>query len=133
MPTTDSLIGTKVDVYWNLHKHVWSVRDRRTRRVIAHLDTVYLADVTFVVSAAGNARVRAEGRKNVHAFARGTVTSGPLSGGVPITYNPYKHTTFVTKNDHETPVRGAWWVEMNGRNVNGERADLPLDTESGCL
>lgn len=114
------LIGTEVDVYFNLHKKVWSVRDRKTRRVIAHLDSLVLSDVTFHVSAAGNARVRSEGRKNVHAFARGTVVSTepePVpAGAADITYNPHKHTTFVTRYG-EHPVTGAMYAYFNGRKV----------------
>jgi hypothetical protein len=118
-PNADPLLGRDVDVYFNLHRKVWSVRDRKTRRVIAHVDKIMLANVTFKVSAAGNARVRAEGRKNVHAFARGRVVDlagGKVFNGVPITYNPYKHTTFVTK-DFESPVAGAWWAMLDGRSV----------------
>jgi hypothetical protein len=106
---SDPLIGTDVEVYWNLHRKVWSIRDRRTRRVVCHAAGLTLDDVTFVVSAAGNARVRREGRKNVHAFARGRLAdlSGmPDDDSVEVTYNPYKHTTFVER-DCALPVRTA--------------------------
>lgn len=117
----DDMIGMDVDVYFNLHRKVWSVRDRKTRRVVAHLKNVVLKDVKFRVSAAGNARVRSEGRKNVHAFARGTfVGSDVLStlpnDGVAVTYNPYKYTTFVNK-DTEAPIHTAETAWMFGRNV----------------
>lgn len=116
------MIGTDVDVYFNLHRKVWSVRDRKTRRVVAHTKNVVLTDVRFRVSAAGNARVRAERRKNVHAFARGTLVgfnvldSLPDRGGVFVVYNPYKYTTFVEK-DTERPVHSANMAWMFGGTV----------------
>jgi hypothetical protein len=131
-PTTTNLIGRDVDVYFNLHRKCWSIRDRKTRRVVAHADSVVLSDVTFRVSAAGNARVRAEGRKNVHAFARGTVVNFDgereffIEDTARVTYNPYKYTTFVDAYD-ETPVHGARRVWFDGRTV------LALDTNRiGC-
>lgn len=101
MPTKSStaLIGTRVEVYWNLHKNVYSVRalngpDRG--RVVAHVDAINLVDATFAVQPAGRARVLAEGRKNVHAFVRGIVSTPTLITPVDeVTYNPYKAGTFV--------------------------------------
>jgi len=127
--TNPLIIGLDVDVYFNLHKKCWSVRDRKSRLVIAHAAQVVLSDVTFRVSAAGNARVRREGKKNVHAFARGTVVSiGTLftiEGSVGVTYNPYKYTTFVNA-DNERPVYGARLAGFSGRSVQA------LDTVSTC-
>ncbi len=132
MEATTALIGLDVDVYWNLHSGVWSVRDRRTRLVVAHLNGLVLADVRFRVSAAGNARVRSEGRKNVHAFARGTIVwpaaeeTHDLRGGlVQVTYNPYKYTSFVVQ-DTEEPIyegRKAW---LNGRSVLVDTAPMSM-------
>ena len=125
--TTADLIGRDVDVYFNLHRKVWSVRDRKTRRVVAHLNSVVLSDVTFHVSAAGNARVRAEGRKNVHAFARGTfvgfTADGMEDADTAVTYNPYKYTSFVDA-ETERPVHAAAQAWLFGRAV------LALDTRS---
>ena len=90
----------KVEVYWNLHKKCWSVRHKG--KVIAHERAVDLIDVTWVVQPAGNARVRREKVKNVHAFARGTLAEdgiilfpGDMSDHNRASYNPYKHTTFI--------------------------------------
>lgn len=120
------LIGTDVEVYWNLHRKVWSIRDRRTRRVVCHAAGLTLDDVTFVVSAAGNARVRREGRKNVHAFARGTLVSfngTPDDGADEVTYNPYKHTTFVLRDDG-TPVHTAARAWLGPRMVWAKGLDI---------
>lgn len=95
----------KVRVYWNIHKKCYSVQHKG--RVIMHCNSfLFLENVTLKVSAKGNARVRSEGKKNVHAFVCGTF----VPGGVDvvgteraITYNPYRYTTFVDKAT-EAPV-----------------------------
>ena len=95
----------KVRVYWNLHKKCWSVQDRKTGRVIRHVTTCVISDAKFVVRKAGQAKVRREGKKNVHAFAVGTVIeyrftpdtarSFMLDTCKAVTYNPYVNDTFV--------------------------------------
>jgi hypothetical protein len=106
------LVGKKVDVYWNLHRKVWSVRHRG--KVVAHLDKVALRDVEWVVQPAGNRRAREEQRKNVHAFARGRVIPQEV-GWVAlrthccwrVTYNPFQHESFVLHYDGETKVHAS--------------------------
>ena len=67
----DSLfIGKKVMVYYNLHKHTFSVT--YDSKVIMHADYVKLGDVEFRVRKGGKERVRSEKSKNVHAFVIGT-------------------------------------------------------------
>lgn len=70
-----SLDGVQVDAYRNLRAGGYSLRDRKTGRVVAIVDAVTLRDVKFVVQPAGRARVLATGRKQVHAFVRGTVNA----------------------------------------------------------
>ena len=66
----DSLfIGKKVMVYYNLHKHTFSVT--YDSKVIMHADYVKLEDVEFRVRKGGKEKVRDEKRKNVHAFVIG--------------------------------------------------------------
>jgi hypothetical protein len=93
------LSGTRVEVYWNLHKHLFSVRPLEgpyKGRVVAHTDSLDLYDVTFTVQPAGRQRVLDEGRKNVHAFIRGVVSAGlPHDTPKAVTYNPYRDTSFV--------------------------------------
>ena len=94
---------TKVRVYWNLHKKMWSVQDRKTGLVIAHTDHIALTDAKFVVRKAGQEKVRREGKKNVHAFAVGTVYPADMYALIgyssfdvkKVTYNPYKNDTFI--------------------------------------
>jgi len=92
-------ISMKVEIYRNLHKNCWSVRDNKTGKVIDHVRNIHIKDATLVVRPAGRARVLREGRKNVHAFVKGEVCT---VGGVPlniceVVYNPYNHLSFVEK------------------------------------
>jgi hypothetical protein len=94
------LLGKKVKVYFNLHKKKWSIQDYQTRRVIGHTDFLKLTHVKFKVSQAGRERVLREHKKNVHAYAIGTIQDFSASGLKDtfshITYNPYKYESFVT-------------------------------------
>src|SRR5690554_3174807 len=103
-----------VDVYWNVHKRLFSIRYRGV--VVAHAREVLVRDASYVVQPAGREKVRDSGQKVVHAFVRGhleafkgeTTAAGnrrylyPIwtkhDGryrkaaeviGQPITYNPY--------------------------------------------
>lgn len=86
----------RVSVYFNLHKKLFSVRAEdgpAKGRVIAHADRVLMHFCNMVVSQAGNARVRREGRKNVHAFIRGELSmfSGDLTKtGLDLELDLYK-------------------------------------------
>ncbi len=111
-------LGKKVMVYYNLHKHTFSVT--YDGKVIMHADYVKLGDVEFRVRKGGKERVRSEKSKNVHAFVIGTLLNyceypcedipSPSSDKV-VTYNPYKYDTFVFKNTEE-PVYRAQEVDM---------------------
>ena len=111
-------IGDKVMVYYNLHKHTFSIS--RNGRVIAHADFVKLTDVEFRVRQGGREKVLKDKRKNVHSFVIGTLIdyckfpcenlpSEPNSNIV--TYNPYKYNSYVVK-DTEEPIYRAGEVEM---------------------
>lgn len=118
------ILGRKCSVYYNLHKHCWSVKDQATGHVVAHADTVTLSDCEFVVNEKGRQRVLEEQQKNVHAFVRGKVTGIDMDdsmtdypmrfenvgeaarkprNSIAIGYNPYKYSTFVNRAD-ESPV-----------------------------
>ena len=103
----------RVEVYWNLHKKCWSVRHKG--KVIAHERAVDLFDVTWVVQPAGNARVRREKRKNVHAFARGTLAedgvilySSDICFVNIVKYNPYEDTTFMRGFEGKTLTKSKY-------------------------
>lgn len=121
-----------VEVYRNLHNGKLSVRDRKTKRVLAHCDEVTLAGVAFKVSQAGRERVLREGRKNVHAFACGKlleykgatpykgrsiadhvwqwadgVKRKAIIGNRKVVYNPYKYRSFVVPDEYYGAIRVA--------------------------
>ncbi len=128
-------LHSQVDVYYNLRRRLWSVRSRETGRVLGHCHTVSLRDVRFVVNAAGRDRVRLQGRKNVHAYCRGTVARGEYFPKGPwdyVAYNPYTVDTFCLATPDSTPIPGrpvgyARYAVLEGRDV---LAKDPVDTLS---
>lgn len=123
----------RYQVYKNLHKDCWSIRDAKTKHVVGHADSVQLFNVEFKVSQAGRERVLRDQRKNVHAFVEGEITS--VAGFVPfknrsiqshggypymsdrlyleyIMYNPYRFTSFVKKLS-ENPVKYSRMATLN--------------------
>ena len=118
-----NIIGEKVMVYYNLHKHTFSIQ--KGGLVMAHADYIKLKDVEFRVRPGGRKKVNIEKSKNVHAFVIGTLidfceypcTEIPLEPvGEVVTYNPYKHESFVIKDTNE-PVFNAKEVDMiNSKN-----------------
>ena len=99
-----------IDVYWNLHRKTFSLRDRRTGLVVGHTDNALLTNVRFIVQPAGLARTRREGRKNVHAFLRGDgncyydLEMSPYNAGVEVTYNPHAEGAWVFKANRDQKV-----------------------------
>lgn len=90
--------GKRVFVYYNLHKHVWSVKDLKTNLVIGHCNKVVLKDVTYKVYESGRQKVLATKQKNVHAGCVGELIDIETMDEyrrVEITYNPYKYDSFV--------------------------------------
>lgn len=118
-----NLIGDKVMVYYNLHKHTFSLK--KGGIVFLHADFVKLKDVEFRVRKGGREKVNIEKSKNVHAFVIGTLVDyckypcdqipEEPSGDI-VTYNPYKYESFVYKQTEE-PIFKATEVDMiNSRN-----------------
>lgn len=107
-----------VQVYRNLHKNCWSIRDKKTRRVIDYRSTISLNSAKFKVSEAGRQRVIKELRKNVHAIIEGKIsrTSHRNKIKTQIIYNPYKFKTFVTAKNNN-PVYNANVVYMTKGQV----------------
>lgn len=114
----DELVGKRVMVYYNLHKHTFSVTYKS--KVILHADFVKLRDVEFRVRKGGKERVRSEMAKNVHAFVIGDLVEyckypcenmPEESNNNVVTYNPYKYDTFVYKQT-EQPIHTAKEVDM---------------------
>ena len=114
----------KVRVYWNLHKHKWSVQSCKTGLVIDHRQYLTLQGAKFVVRKGGQKRVREEGKKNVHAFAVGYIYGKGGFGGMEVgtdwdrvKYNPYTDDYFMHKGenyDKWNEISRDWvgWVRM---------------------
>ena len=118
-----TLTPLDVEVYFNLHKKLFSVRSRMTGKVFAHVDKVSLCDPKFVVRKSGRDRVRREGKKNVHAFVKGKLLNPTedtllealvkaLTEGKAVTYNPYKYESFVYA-DTEQPIDNADYAVLS--------------------
>lgn len=89
-------------VYWNVRKCVWSLRVKG--KVVSHKTTLTLKSCRFVVSQNGQARCRRQKTKNVHAWIEGFLCNEEVSLSRTVTYNPYKHDTFVFKDTLEPIV-----------------------------
>ena len=115
----------KIEVYRNLHKNCWSVRNTKTGKVIDHVPYICIKDAKLVVRPAGRAKVLLEKRKNVHAFIRGTAALSlelEQPTNKQISYNPYKNESFIV-TDTGAAIKGAKTVflDANGKGwVNGE-------------
>jgi len=106
-----------VRVYRNLHKKVISVKQDGLVR--CHADNVVLHHCKFIVSKAGQKRVRAEKRKNVHSYIKGMVVDARLTDHIlpfaweVLYYNPY-NTDFWTMESNGKEVESAEWVDVDG-------------------
>jgi hypothetical protein len=114
-----------VRVYRNLHKKCVSVRQGGIVR--CHATNVVLKDCRFIVSEAGQKRVRAEGKKNVHAFIEGFVQDARKSlelldfGWHAVYYNPYETDRWVMSNYcYDVYVDRAQWVDVWCDEVTGD-------------
>ena len=106
------LSGQAVEVYFNLHKHVFSIRDKKTKLVLAHAENVLLKNVTFKVSQKGREKTVASKQKGVHAFLVGEFVSSkatsPSEKWKSAYYNPYLTETFIDFHSKETLTDAAF-------------------------
>ncbi len=101
-----------VDVYRNLRRNCWSVRQRG--RVVAHTKRICLRHAVCKVSQAGRLRVLRDRQKNVHAFIRGHIDTNaavPDDDWIAITYDPYLYASFV--NEQLESILAADYVVMD--------------------
>ena len=114
-----------VRVYRNLHNKCVSVK--QDNRVKCHATNVVLNDCKFIVSYAGQRRVRNEKKKNVHAFVEGFVVDANRSlelldfGWETVYYNPYTTDFWQHSNvPYDQYVDKAEWVDVWCDDVLGE-------------
>ena len=108
----------KVQVYKNLHKDCYSIRDSKTKLVIAYGTRFALWDPKFKVSEAGRQRVLSTGQKNVHAYIEGNIVFGRSIGFdlKQLYYDPFKVESFVDK-ECDIPIDEALLVEFSPEGV----------------
>jgi len=98
----------KVRVYWNLHKKCWSVQLCKTNKVIAHKIHLVLETAQPIIRMGGQARVRDELKKNVHAFIQGFMRDEVIDHNEygfeykRVIYNPYEHDFFMVEESTDT-------------------------------
>ena len=97
----------RVEVYFNLHQKLWSVVDLSTGLVVEHVNEIAIANPVFTVQPAGRAKVIRDGRKNVHAFIKGTASFlsehlDKIPYSTQICYDPYKYDSFVIAESKES-------------------------------
>lgn len=112
----------RVKVYFNLHKKVFSVMDKKTRKVIAHTDTIILKNAKFTVSKSGRERVLREKKKNVHAFVEGDWKKDQelFLKRNTVRYNPYEADYFINVLTGKKIETSAWcdlFIENGKANI----------------
>ncbi len=112
--------GRRVEVYRNLHRKCYSVRDYKTKRVIYHTNSISLTSAKCFVQEGGRQRVLKEGRKNVHAYIRGIWSGVPNDGGDKVSYNPYKSNKFKTSTGKDINMMTSVYLGPCGVKCTGE-------------
>lgn len=116
--------GSKpVRIYRNLHQRCYSVKQGGIVR--CHADNVVVTNVKFIVSKAGQKRVRDEQKKNVHAFVEGIVVDASETNDLlpfpweEIYYNPYQCEGFTHLASNKV-VSEAEYCDVGGGNFSPE-------------
>ena len=114
----------KYFVYYNLHKHVFSLKNNATKKVEKISNIVLMQDCVFKVSEKGRQRVLRERVKNVHAGVLGEVICtesevDDTSSFVELIYNPYLYNSFVVK-ENSKPVLSAKKVYLINKRIFAE-------------
>lgn len=111
-----------VFVYRNLNgdkNHLYSIK--QDGLVMGHSNRLVLSECSFIVSQAGQRRVRKTKHKNVHAYVKGWIALKGAMGSdgrdgsrwpVKIEYNPYKDKGFVWRQFSNMVVKSAMAVVL---------------------
>ena len=123
----------KYFVYYNLHKHVFSLKNHTTKKVEKRSNIVLMQDCVFKVSEKGRQRVLREKIKNVHAGVLGELVStesevDDTSSFVELTYNPYLYNSFVVKENGK-PVLSAKKVYLINKRIFAENVSFREETK----
>ena len=108
-------MGLRVRIYFDSTRKAWSIKYKG--KVIGKALELCLTNVKFVASEKGRQRVLKSGRKNVHSYVEGVVTSPSLTEEVStnrsvFSYNPYRGSKFF-KVANGDPIEEAPFVSLN--------------------
>jgi len=108
----------KFYLYRNLHTGGFSVKHKGL--VCARGDIFAMHNVEFRVSAPGSSRVKKNKQRNVHAYMvadsyKQSTRVHSVSKLTRVTYNPYKHTTFVNAKTGKPILKTAYAIAIKGR------------------
>lgn len=91
-------INQRVEVYRNLNSGLFSIRDAKSKLVLAHGSHFVITNPKEKISESGRQRVIAKGVKNVHAFISGVYLGEQKQYDYVlksrINYNPYTMSHF---------------------------------------
>lgn len=93
-----------VECYRNLHKGMFSIRNKSSKLVVAIGDSFMLSNVTAKVSEGSRQRVLKEKRKNVHAVLIGEYIGEcdiDVTALDELYYNPYTCDGFINRRTGE--------------------------------
>lgn len=110
----------KVFVYRNLHKKCYSVKDWKTKKVIAYVNQIIIKDAKFKVSQAGRKKALKENNNKVHSGVLGFwfKEKGFLLENISIQYDLHKHETFVMKDNHKAIYKAKFvFLHENGVSI----------------
>lgn len=97
------IVGQVIQVYRNLNNGLFSIRDKKTRLVLAHGDNILIKDAVFNVGEKSRQRVLKERVKNVHAYVEGKYVGTSISYDTmnEVYYNPYTTEFFINKKTNQ--------------------------------
>lgn len=111
--------GQRIQVYRNLRKDNFSIRDAKTRRVIAYGTDIILSNIRMCVQKGGRERVIREKWKNIHAYVSGSYEGDNYldlnQDWEVIYYNPYTTETFINKKTGEPIFHANMAYLSNGK------------------
>ena len=118
--------GQKVDVYRNLNTGNFSILCNKSKKVLAHAETVQISYCTCHVQKSGREKTITEKRKRVHAWISGTYISTDNVRRADLTeevhYNPYLNESFVTSANE--PVERLPLAHFEGDRVYSQPSKL---------
>ena len=91
-------LGQQVEVYRNLHNGLFSLRDIKSKLVIAHGDNFTIKNAIVKFQPSGQKKAKESGVRNVHAYIVGElVKTDTIALQNEITYNPFADDNFTFK------------------------------------